>query len=242
MAPKSTKSSTKTPTVVTWIRIAEGGAHAKAVNREVDEEEINALLVARTKAKQTRDYARADEIAATLQALGVCYIDERNEWYTRALKLAAKGTDEQEAEETDDDHEQSLAEGGSTTKTQSQIERMKRQSKKNKKKNKKKGDARHEKPEASSEVGEDSLRKSSVPKIPPGGSLLETLNFTGHKRPKDDASDEEPPDESWREDLDEPPKSTANKLAPKNRKGLKPEASSSASSAQTKKRAKVVRF
>ena len=52
----------------------------------MDEEQIEALLVARSEAKKKRAYARADEMAATLQALGVCYIDERGEWYTRAQK------------------------------------------------------------------------------------------------------------------------------------------------------------
>ena len=69
-----------------WTRVTKGGANTKADTREVDVAQIEALLTKRTHSKQVKDYALADGTASELQRLGICYIDERKEWYTKVIE------------------------------------------------------------------------------------------------------------------------------------------------------------
>lgn len=68
-----------------WIRVETGGFHAAAVDRIVDDSAIEKLLTERSKAKVARDFKRADKIAALLQDMDICYVDEKRVWYTRAV-------------------------------------------------------------------------------------------------------------------------------------------------------------
>ena len=56
---------------------------------DVDEADVAARLEERSAAKAEKDYARADAIAARLQALGVAYDDATREWYVKKPKEAA---------------------------------------------------------------------------------------------------------------------------------------------------------
>lgn len=65
---------------------------------DVDEDKVTQMLNKRSAAKQQKDYATADAMAAELQGMNVCYVDEKREWYTsldrktvRAAKKAATG-------------------------------------------------------------------------------------------------------------------------------------------------------
>ncbi|KAK3238488.1 hypothetical protein CYMTET_51504 [Cymbomonas tetramitiformis] len=81
-------SAAKQKIVIAWTRTDKGGVHAKAVDRDVDESAVEALLCKRSKAKLAKKFKVADEIAKNLQELGICYLDEKREWYTRALIAA----------------------------------------------------------------------------------------------------------------------------------------------------------
>ena len=50
-----------------WTRTDKGGAMAAAVDREVDEDAIEAMLTERSSAKSVKNYKLADKIAAKLQ-------------------------------------------------------------------------------------------------------------------------------------------------------------------------------
>jgi cysteinyl-tRNA synthetase len=102
-APKSSKAGTKkkvgagagakkAPKIakaeggnLQWIRVETGGFHTAAVDRLVDDNAVEQLLNERTKAKATKDFIRADKIAALLQDMDVCYVDEQHTWYTREI-------------------------------------------------------------------------------------------------------------------------------------------------------------
>jgi len=92
-APKVEKAGkSKVPdqvAVQSWTRIAKGGANTKADTREVDDKYIESLLIKRREAKTKKDYGVADAIANELQAMNVCYIDEKMEWYTKAVSEKA---------------------------------------------------------------------------------------------------------------------------------------------------------
>lgn len=75
-----------------WTRVTTGGANVQADNREVDVALVEALLTQRWGCKQKKDYKNADTAAAALKDLGVIYVDERREWYTRGgFKPTADG-------------------------------------------------------------------------------------------------------------------------------------------------------
>jgi hypothetical protein len=76
-----------------WARALRGGRYPKAVNRPVDEAQIEKLLLERDKVKAAKNYARADEIALEFQKMDVYYEDDRKEWHTRSLM-----TDEEKKE------------------------------------------------------------------------------------------------------------------------------------------------
>ena len=67
---------------MSWVRMHNLG---NAIDRQIDEKKVERLLNARTDAKNSKQWTRADEIAEELQSLDVCYVDERNEWYTRPI-------------------------------------------------------------------------------------------------------------------------------------------------------------
>jgi len=72
-----------------WERVMEARFHySVAVDREVDEKTVHSLLAERTAAKKQKDWSRADEIAAELQEMDVCYVDEKRVWYTRKISSA----------------------------------------------------------------------------------------------------------------------------------------------------------
>lgn len=79
------KSSNKK--AVVWTRSSSGGRWVNAVDRVIDESAVAKLLLQRDSSKTAKDYAAADHFASQLQAMGVCYVDESNEWYTRPLQL-----------------------------------------------------------------------------------------------------------------------------------------------------------
>mmetsp|Transcript_38356 Transcript_38356/g.87431 ORF Transcript_38356/g.87431 Transcript_38356/m.87431 type:complete len:149 (-) Transcript_38356:153-599(-) len=66
-----------------WRRVGKGGHHSQADNRTVDVEEVTSMLSKRSEAKIAKKFDVADKIAVTLQAQGICYVDEKREWYTR---------------------------------------------------------------------------------------------------------------------------------------------------------------
>jgi len=66
-----------------WARVLHGGANVHADNREVDVALVQSLLASRWACKGRKDYKGADVAAAGLKDLGVIYVDERREWYTR---------------------------------------------------------------------------------------------------------------------------------------------------------------
>ena len=69
-----------------WKRVMRGASNPKATNRPVDNvEEIEKLLQKRSKAKLEKNYAVADELAATLVAMEIFYNEDRKEWHTRPL-------------------------------------------------------------------------------------------------------------------------------------------------------------
>ena len=68
-----------------WVRMHNLG---NAIDRQIDENKVERLLNARTDAKTAKQWTKADEIAEELQTLDVCYVDERNEWYTRPISTA----------------------------------------------------------------------------------------------------------------------------------------------------------
>jgi hypothetical protein len=80
---KATKDKV-TKAKVPWLRVSKGGRWTTAVDRDVDETAILALLNERTAAKEAKDFTRADECAAELQRLDVCYVDGEAAWYTTA--------------------------------------------------------------------------------------------------------------------------------------------------------------
>lgn len=69
-----------------WRKVGRGVALEHA---DVDEADVAARLEERSAAKAEKDYARADAIAARLQALGVAYDDATREWYVKKPKEAA---------------------------------------------------------------------------------------------------------------------------------------------------------
>ena len=70
---------------MSWVRMHNLG---NAIDRQIDENKVERLLNARTDAKTAKQWTKADEIAEELQTLDVCYVDERNEWYTRPISTA----------------------------------------------------------------------------------------------------------------------------------------------------------
>lgn len=88
-----------------WIRVAKGGYNTKADTREVDVANINSLLQRRMDAKARKDYAAADSMALQLQDLGIAYIDEKKEWYTKEPKAAAPAATDSKKRKADDDNE-----------------------------------------------------------------------------------------------------------------------------------------
>ena len=70
-----------------WRKVGRGVALEHA---DVDEADVAARLEERSAAKAEKDYARADAIAARLQALGVAYDDATREWYVKKPKEAAR--------------------------------------------------------------------------------------------------------------------------------------------------------
>mmetsp|Transcript_29631 Transcript_29631/g.49928 ORF Transcript_29631/g.49928 Transcript_29631/m.49928 type:complete len:208 (+) Transcript_29631:17-640(+) len=68
-----------------WLRIAKGGMNTKADSREVDEIAVQDLLASRMEAKASKDYTQADKIALELQSMGICYLDDKKEWYTKVV-------------------------------------------------------------------------------------------------------------------------------------------------------------
>ena len=93
LAPSAAKTAASTVEEVVprgnlgaWERVLESRfQHSVAVDREVDEDDIERLLDARSAAKEAKNWVKADEIAAMLQDRDVCYVDEKRIWYTRAI-------------------------------------------------------------------------------------------------------------------------------------------------------------
>ena len=69
-----------------WTRVLRGDSCPKATNRPVDNiEEIEKLLMKRSKAKLEKNYAVADKIAAKLISSEIYYNEDKKEWHTRVL-------------------------------------------------------------------------------------------------------------------------------------------------------------
>jgi len=75
------------PSAMAWKRVWVKGFEG------LDDDQIPvvvALLVERTSAKARKDYAAADDCAEKLRKHNVCWIDEKQEWYTSEPKAKAK--------------------------------------------------------------------------------------------------------------------------------------------------------
>jgi hypothetical protein len=70
---------------MSWARIKEGGLNTAAGTRQVDEQAVVSQLTTRAAAKKKKNYKLADAIAAELQSVGICYLDDKHQWYTKAL-------------------------------------------------------------------------------------------------------------------------------------------------------------
>ena len=68
-----------------WKRIVKGDL------REVDVDRIEEMLLQRTEAKSIKNYAVADRVAAELQSIGIAYLDEKKEWYTKIVAKPVNG-------------------------------------------------------------------------------------------------------------------------------------------------------
>ena len=68
--------------VIVWNRLY-AGEIAGAVDISIDEGRVVELLNERWVAKQDKNYALADELAATLRSMDVVYQDDSKSWYTR---------------------------------------------------------------------------------------------------------------------------------------------------------------
>lgn len=66
-----------------------GGLFTKADGRVVDEPAVAALLQRRSACKARKDFGAADKIATQLQAMGICYLDQTYEWYTKVTDEAS---------------------------------------------------------------------------------------------------------------------------------------------------------
>jgi len=91
--PPTTKMETKP-----WVRTDKGGWNSKADDRAVDEDFIAQRLAVRTEAKAKRDYATADRIASELQTMGICYLDDKKEWYTKVPLEKKEPSEEEDGE------------------------------------------------------------------------------------------------------------------------------------------------
>jgi hypothetical protein len=76
--------------VSSWTRIAKGGYNTKADQREVDVKFVEGQLMKRMEAKKAKDYKLADNIANELQQMGIAYLDDKCEWYTKVIEEKPK--------------------------------------------------------------------------------------------------------------------------------------------------------
>merc|ERR1712086_9248 len=95
------------------MRAAGAWARVAPLDVTIEQDSVEKLLEARTEAKKEKNYAVADQHAATLQQMGVCYDDSTHTWFVKAPKRKAedepekkkskkkkkKATDEQEEDE-----------------------------------------------------------------------------------------------------------------------------------------------
>jgi cysteinyl-tRNA synthetase len=91
------KQAEKLPASTKWHRVVRGDGCPKAVDRPVDDANINELLEKRTKAKAEKNYTVSDEITATLIGMEIVYNDEKKQWHTRLLSTVGQKAKKEQA-------------------------------------------------------------------------------------------------------------------------------------------------
>lgn len=91
-AQNNNPESSPSPNTLKWHRGTPlNGGPPKSTNRPVDEENINAMLEKRSKAKAEKNYTLSDAITKTLRdELEIVYNDEKRQWHTRDLLTDAQ--------------------------------------------------------------------------------------------------------------------------------------------------------